>query len=140
MYAPITAMALYYQLNKGDVNDYIDCDNSFKFGISLFIIGQIGNLYHHWLLRQNKLKNNTRNEPYVVPKGGLFSLLWSPQYLFEFMAWIGMATTSRHASFWVCAPSIFGYLSGRAVRAKGWYENRFGDKCPDRKAIVPFVL
>ncbi|KAJ6901517.1 hypothetical protein NC651_019323 [Populus alba x Populus x berolinensis] len=65
-------------------------------GIVLFLIGIIGNFYHHRLL--SKLRSNNDKE-YKVPKGGLFDLVICPHYLFEILAILGI---SLHSSNIVC--------------------------------------
>merc|ERR1719201_2761662 len=67
-----------------------------KSGLLLFIIGEVGNLYHHIILSNlRKKKTNTysisKPKTYVNPTGGLFNLIATPHYLFELLAWLGIA-------------------------------------------------
>lgn len=138
-YSLVVGLTLYYQLLNGKVDDYKDCNMSFIIGIILYIIGQFGNFYHHYLLRINRLNNKTKAR-YVIPKGGLFTFVWMPHYFFEIISWIGMAVTSRHLTFYSTIMGMVGYLCGRSISTKNWYLQKFRDDCPDRKAIIPFIL
>jgi len=136
-YCFAVAVPLYYQLISGDMQNYRDCNVSFKIGCILYVIGQTGNFYHHYLLRRNRLHSKQK---YVIPEGGFFHFVWTPHYFFEIMSWIGMAVTSRHLIFYSSIVSMVGYLCGRSQTTKEWYLKKFADKCPDRKAIIPFLL
>ena len=82
--------------------------------------GELGNLYHHVLLasmRRNKgaspsppaasdVKRDASTPPtppapvatgYSVPQGGLFPLVAAPHYLFEIVAWVGIALAAQQA-------------------------------------------
>eukprot|EP01084_Bolivina_argentea_P271509 462040_1 len=131
---------LYYQLNYLNKSFYKKSKNTFIIGIILYFLGEFGNLYHHYLLRQLRLNNNksSKKEKYFLPKGGLFKYIWCPHYLFELMAWFGIATTSKHLLFFMTALNMSSYLSGRSLATKEWYEKRFVGQT--RNAILPFVL
>ena len=138
-YASEVGLSLYYQLLNGDNNNYVDTTKSFKIGATLYAIGEFGNFYHHYILRVERLNNKTGNK-YVIPQGGLFPLCWCPHYLFEIMSWIGVAVTSRHLILYTVVTRTTGYLVGRAISTKKWYKEKFGDECPDRSAILPYIL
>lgn len=48
-------------------------------GVVLFLVGILGNFYHHFLLSKLRVKGD---KGYKIPKGGLFSLVICPHYLF----------------------------------------------------------
>merc|ERR1740123_419110 len=139
-YALGVIMMLYYQLLDGKATNYIQCEKSFVIGIVLFIVGQYGNYYHHYLLRLGRLNNKKKNVKYVVPTGGFFRYVWCPHYLFEIVAWLGMAVVSKHLMFYVNMLGMTGYLIGRSKKTKEWYTKQFGAKCPNRKAIIPLLV
>jgi very-long-chain enoyl-CoA reductase len=107
--------------------------SQFWFGLALFTVGQIGNAMHHWLLAQlrrdppgktdDKAQETAIKEKnYVVPKGGLFSILVTPHYFFELTAIAGIVVISG----W--EPSMIGvfcfmtgYLAGRSAATQQWY-------------------
>ncbi|KAL2334923.1 hypothetical protein Fmac_016136 [Flemingia macrophylla] len=67
-------------------------------GIVLFVVGIIGNFYHHYLL--SKLRGKGEKE-YKIPKGGLFDLVICPHYyllwdLLHFSDIICILFHSRH--------------------------------------------
>ena len=51
-------------------------------------VGQLGNLWHHWLLARMRSAGGTG---YAIPRGGLFDLVTMPHYFFELLAWFGIA-------------------------------------------------
>jgi len=49
-----------------------------KVGLSIYGAGQLCNLFHHYVLANLRAPGSFR---YVVPSGGLFSMVVCPQYL-----------------------------------------------------------
>eukprot|EP01084_Bolivina_argentea_P248454 415621_1 len=143
-YSTNSAFILYYQLLKGSANNYINCTKSLIIGSVLYVIGEIGNYYHHYLLRINRLSNNKnqqeKQKQYVIPYGGVFRYVWCPHYLFEILSFIGMSVTSKHLNAYSITLLTSSYLCGRAMSTKEWYHQKFGQQCPERKAIVPFLF
>ncbi|MBN8580296.1 MAG: DUF1295 domain-containing protein [Anaerolineae bacterium] len=105
-------------------------------GILLYIVGIIGNFYHHKLLAD--LRKNSLD--YFIPKGGLFEVVVCPHYLFEILIWLGIALLSRHLMAWLILLFIVMYLTTRSWRALKWYHEKFKDFPKDRKGILPFIL
>ncbi len=62
-------------------------------GLYMFIIGELGALYHHILLQRLRAD---RSGAYSPPRGGLFSLAWCPHYFFEALSWWGIVVASQH--------------------------------------------
>lgn len=123
-------------------------------GITLFVIGQLGNYYHHYLLvtLRRDLKNTkvtaedaitAKGLPrqYLPPKGGLFELVAMPHYFFEVVAWLGVALTSQQLNAFVEVVSHFVYLAKRAHNTNQLYFTTFDEKewPRSRKNLVPFV-
>jgi very-long-chain enoyl-CoA reductase len=108
------------------------------FGMIVFIIGQTGNLFHHILLKN--LRNSRTDKEYVIPKGGFFEILVCPHYFFELISWLGIAILSTHWESYVVFFIMVCYLSGRSVRTKAWYLEKFNNFPKSRKRIVPFVF
>jgi very-long-chain enoyl-CoA reductase len=114
-------------------------------GITLFIIGQIGNFYHHYILaslRKDKLnptegKDQIKN--YKIPVGGLFDYVTMPHYFFELISWLGIALTSQQANSFLVFCSMFSYLAGRSVATNQWYKDNIKDY-PQRKNLIPFIF
>ena len=134
--------------------------------LTLFAVGQLGNLYHHVLLARMRKPEVTENmevvatpitaealgsappttvtpsiSTYKVPSGGLFSLVTMPHYFFEVVAWLGVALAAQQLNALLVAGGMASYLSGRAVASTRWYKQRFGKAYPaSRKHMVPFVF
>lgn len=114
-------------------------------GIGLFGIGSIGNLYHHYLLAQlrpaTKNNNTSSNKKYVAPNGGLFEYVAAPHYLFELIAWLGIAICSEQLTAYLNLLSMTCYLAARSRNQNNWNKSKFDDKewPASRKNMVPFV-
>lgn len=105
-------------------------------GIGLFLIGITVNFIHHKILVD--LRKNTLD--YIIPSGGLFTLVVCPHYLFEIMGWVGIALLSRHFGAWLALAAFSFYLTARSLRTLKWYREKFSNFPPERKALIPFIL
>jgi len=108
-------------------------------GLALFTIGELGNLFHHYLLAN--LRSSTEDKSrYLTPKGGLFSLVVAPHYLFELIAWLGIALVARHGNAFLVFLSMASYLGGRSVATNRWYTKNIPGYPSDKKNILPFLF
>eukprot|EP01083_Nonionella_stella_P017353 48538_1 len=55
-------------------------------GIFIFIVGESGNCYHHYLLSKMRPKGFNGH---VIPNGCLFNFVSCPHYFFELLTWFG---------------------------------------------------
>lgn len=110
-----------------------------RISILLFVVGSIGNCYHHYLLA--KLRSDGNNKKiYLIPQGGMFNYVTAPHYFFELIAWLGMAVASRHFNIYLVFLSMCSYLSGRAVAQSQFYKDKFADEWSEtKKILVPFL-
>ncbi|KGN52161.1 3-oxo-5-alpha-steroid 4-dehydrogenase 2 [Cucumis sativus] len=135
-YFSSTAIMIYTQhLSQGLLREPpIDLKS---IGVGLFLIGIIGNFYHHYLLSQTRKQGETS---YKIPKGGLFSLIICPHYLFEIIEFFGFAFISQtiYSLFFAFATAL--YLSGRSYATRKWYVSKFEDFPIHVKALLPFVF
>jgi very-long-chain enoyl-CoA reductase len=106
-------------------------------GLALSLIGQLGNFYHHWLLRQLRSEGPKQ---YCIPSGGLFGLVTMPHYFFELLSWLGLACVTQHLSSFLVFASMLSYLSGRSVATTQWYKSKFKDYPSDRRHLIPFLF
>jgi len=104
-------------------------------GIILFAVGTLGNFYYHVLLRQLRCSDT---EKYVEPTGGLFDYVAAPHYLFELLAWWGVALVAQHWNAALAVTSMTVYLGRRAMQTNEFYKTKFDDW--NRKALIPFVF
>lgn len=115
-------------------------------GIALFAVGQLGNLYHHWLLARLRDKDtkapskDDRKRAYKIPQGGLFPLVAMPHYLFELVAWLGVATTSQHLNAFLVFTSMCSYLAGRAQATSRWNVANIPGYPAERRSLVPGIF
>ena len=110
-------------------------------GTSLFTIGSFGNLYHHILLARLRNNKTTGSKSYSVPSGGLFEYAAAPHYLFELMAWLGIAVASQHANVFLVFAAMSSYLAGRSVSQNDWNRQKFQEEWPvDRKNMIPYLF
>lgn len=107
-------------------------------GVALFCVGQLGNLYHHWLLARLR-SSASSSKAYIVPQGGLFGLVAAPHYLFEIVAWLGMALATQSVVPLVSACGMASYLAGRSASTLRWNRANIPGYPADRKSLVPFL-
>ncbi|XP_057735875.1 steroid 5-alpha-reductase DET2-like [Arachis stenosperma] len=106
-------------------------------GVAVFLIGIIGNLYHHYLL--SKLRGVGEKE-YKIPKGGLFGLVICPHYLFEITMFYGISMISQTVYSLCFTIGTTFYLVGRSYATRKWYLSKFEDFPKNVKAVIPFVF
>jgi steroid 5-alpha reductase family enzyme len=109
----------------------------FLAGCSVFLLGMAVNWRADAVLRALRAPGETA---YRVPRGGLFELVSSPNYLGEIVEWIGWAVATWSlvgASF---AAWTVANLAPRALAHHRWYRQHFADYPARRKALVPFLL
>ncbi|KAL2334922.1 hypothetical protein Fmac_016135 [Flemingia macrophylla] len=111
--------------------------NLFYPGIVLFVVGIIGNFYHHYLL--SILRGNGEKE-YKIPKGGLFDLVICPHYLFEIIIFYGISFISQTLYAFSFTLGTTFYLMGRSYVTRKWYLSKFEDFPKHVKAVIPFVF
>ena len=120
-------------------------------GVSVFVVGLLGNFYHHYLLaklRSSSSKQSTQAassiaaKKYVAPKGGLFRYCAAPHYFFELIGWAGVAIVADHLNVYLAMAGMTSYLAGRSVAQNDFNRTRFKEKDwpRDRKNLVPFVF
>ena len=117
-------------------------------GVALFVVGSLGNLYHHWLLATLRPASSSsapaaaadRVKTYQVPTGGLFSMVAMPHYLFELVAWLGIAVASQHLNAFLVFSAMASYLAGRSVASSRWNAANIPNYPRDRRHLVPGIF
>ncbi len=119
-------------------------------GVLIFIIGEVGNCYCHYLLRKVRQRPSALSaiapSKRVIPHGFLFEYVTSPHYLFEIVSWIGfyLATHTIAAGVFLLASTIT--LVIRALKNHRILKGEFNgiDGNPPypahRKALIPYIL
>ncbi|KAL5720422.1 hypothetical protein ACHQM5_013376 [Ranunculus cassubicifolius] len=106
-------------------------------GAALFLLGIFGNLYHHTILAKLRKKDD---KGYKIPKGGLFSSVICPHYLFEILGFIGVCLISQTVYPLCNTFSTILYLGARSYVTRKWYLSKFPDFPKDVKALIPYVF
>jgi 3-oxo-5-alpha-steroid 4-dehydrogenase 1 len=141
----------------------------FWVGIGLWAFGFAGNILHDEILlnlrRSAKVKgkgradgddNNgkSKQEHYAIPYGYLYRYISYPNYLCEWLEWLGFAIAASPvpsltsvAAFLetVTPPFLFFYsevllMIPRAYRGHKWYHSKFPDYPKERKAVIPLLF
>lgn len=165
VYYALTAWLVSAQQSGVPASLYAGGDAALAAGLSAFVIGQAGNLYHHHLLAAMRRRpaedavaaasavpttpstSTALEQPaaqrskYAVPTGALFDYVTMPHYFFEIVVWLGIAMVAQQLNALLVALGMSSYLSGRAVATTAWYKARFGKEWPARrKHLVPFLF
>ncbi|XP_044462740.1 steroid 5-alpha-reductase DET2-like isoform X2 [Mangifera indica] len=130
-----TATMIFSQhLSQGLPEPSID----FKyFGVIVFLLGIIGNFYHHLLLSEMRKDGEKQ---YKIPNGGLFDKVVCPHYLFEILVFWGFAFISQTLYAFSIALGTSFYLIGRSFATRNWYQSKFENFPKDVKAVFPYLL
>ncbi|KAG9027537.1 hypothetical protein FRB95_007638 [Tulasnella sp. JGI-2019a] len=132
----------------------------FWFGVSIFVAGLIGNIWHDEVLlriRRDKIESEKQEggredgKPYyAIPFGGLYRFISYPNYFCEWLEWSGFAFAASVASGWSTPiynspPWLFvineiAEMLPRALSGHRWYHSKFESYPKERKAVIPFLL
>jgi len=107
-------------------------------GIALFLFAEVSNLYAHWTLRNLRPAGSKTR---AIPYGYGFALVSCPNYFFEILAWVAIATMTGSYCAWLFV-AVGGYtMTMWALKRHRAYKKEFGDAYPkNRTAIFPFIL
>ncbi|KAJ9623628.1 3-oxo-5a-steroid 4- dehydrogenase [Taxawa tesnikishii (nom. ined.)] len=104
-------------------------------GITLFYIGELGNLSTHYTLRGLRSTGGTERG---IPKGLGFDLVTCPNYMFETIAWIGIWLVTWSLSTGIFTVVAVGQMALWAKKKESRYRKEFGDKYSKKRfAIIP---
>jgi protein-S-isoprenylcysteine O-methyltransferase Ste14 len=112
-------------------------------GLLLFVVGQVGNGYHHYVLSTLRTTGNAvdQTKRYVAPRGGFFRYVAAPHYLFELVSWLGIALCAQEVNAFLSLFGFVSYLMGRSHKANEFYKQKFDpEEWPrTRKNLVPLL-
>lgn len=117
-------------------------------GLYTFVVGIIGNFYHHRKLAGFRKEGSSAffvrrliaHTNYVIPHGGLFEYLVCPHYVFEMIDFIGIAMICQTSLALCTGIFVICNLTGRLVATKEWYKKKFDGFPESRKYIIPFIF
>jgi len=145
-YALTAALVAHQQRSVPSYSNTAIDQKMLGLGLLFSVVGQLGNLYHHWLLANlrsgpaiSKGDGNAQSK-YVIPRGGLFRFVTTPHYFFELIAWLGIACTAQHLNAFLTVADMLSYLAGRSVATTKWYKSKFPDYPSERKNLIPFLF
>lgn len=113
-------------------------DPRFLAGLALFLVGAAINIDAD--RRLMRLRRGAERADYVIPQGGLFRYVSCPNHLGEIIEWSGFALACWNLPAAAFAIWTAANLGPRAWAHHRWYQKRFPDYPPERKALIPFVL
>ncbi len=101
-------------------------------GVLVFLVGFVGNLYHHAMLARIRTGNKKD-----LPHGGLFEYLVCPQYVFEELVFLGFFMIAQTEMALAIFVSVLIYLTARTYNTKMWYTKKNAHFPPERKLLIP---
>ncbi|CED85524.1 Steroid reductase required for elongation of the very long chain fatty acids [Phaffia rhodozyma] len=106
---------------------------------SVFIMwAQASNLYTHLTLRSLRPAGTKKRS---IPTGYGFDLVYSANYLFESLVWIGTTIMTGSVACGIFTAVSVGQMVIWAIKKKKNYKKEFGKECPPgRKAIFPYLI
>ncbi len=106
-------------------------------GASVFVIGWAINQHSDAVLRRLR---GPGESGYKIPRGGLYRWVSCPNYLGEMLEWVGWAIAAWSLAGLAFAVFTIANLLPRALANHRWYQDKFADYPPERRAVVPFLL
>lgn len=99
----------------------------------LYIIGEVGNLYTHVVLRNLRSSGGTERG---IPQGWGFGLVTCPNYMFEAVAWVGvgLVTWSWSAAVFLAVALVPMGLWARKKEAR--YRREFGGRYRKKRFVM----
>lgn len=109
----------------------------FLVGVTMFAAGLAINIGSDRILLGLRRPGET---DYRIPHGGLFRWVSCPNYLGELIEWTGWAVMTWSLPGLVFALWTAANLVPRARAHHRWYQERFPEYPPERRAILPWVF
>lgn len=112
-------------------------DPRFILGAAIFVLGYRVNRKADAMLAALRKPGETG---YKIPRGWLYEKISCPNYLGEFMVWIGWAIATWSLGGLAFVLWTMANLVPRALQNHGWYHEKFSDYPKERKAVFPYLL
>jgi 3-oxo-5-alpha-steroid 4-dehydrogenase 1 len=117
-------------------NDWF-LDPRFLLGTVIFFAGLAINIQSDEILLHLR---KTGEKGYVIPFGGLFRWVTSPNYLGEMLEWSGFALLTWSPAALAFAVYTASNLAPRAIAHHRWYRETFPEYPRERRALLPFLI
>lgn len=108
----------------------------FIIGFAIWALGWVINLWADEKLLNLRKPGETH---YVIPNGGLFNKIASPNLFGEIIEWIGFAIAAGSLAAWGFAIWTMANLIPRAKNHFDWYKEKFKEYPKDRKVLIPKI-
>ncbi len=109
----------------------------FILGVVVFFVGWTINQHSDTVLFRLRGPGETG---YKIPRGGLYRWVSCPNYLGEMLEWVGWAIAAWSLAGLAFAVFTIANLLPRAIANHRWYQEKFSEYPPERRAVVPFLL
>ncbi|KAF2639403.1 hypothetical protein P280DRAFT_491229 [Massarina eburnea CBS 473.64] len=107
-------------------------------GIALFAVAELGNLYTHIVLKNLRRPGSTERG---IPKGIGFNLVTCPNYMFETLAWVGVALVNWSLSTVAFIVIAVAQMQAWAKKKERRYRKEFPDKYKRKRfGMIPGVI
>jgi very-long-chain enoyl-CoA reductase len=116
----------------------LSSDITTTIGLALFTVGEIANLYTHIVLRDLRAAGTAARG---IPQGFSFNWVTCPNYMFEVLAWAGIALVTRSASTWLFVAVAGGQMALWAQKKERRYRKEVGDKYTKKRfGMIPGLV
>ncbi|MBO6058665.1 MAG: DUF1295 domain-containing protein, partial [Bacteroidaceae bacterium] len=106
-------------------------------GLIVFFIGMAIHMHSDHVIRHLRKPGDTRH---YLPKGGMYHLVTSGNYLGELLEWTGFAIVAGSPAAWVFVWWTAANQVPRAHAIHKKYRSEFGnEEVGSRKRIIPFI-
>jgi hypothetical protein len=112
-------------------------DPRFIVGIALFFFGFALNIYSDQKLISLR---GSGEKGYRIPYGGAYRYVSCQNYLGEIVEWGGWALACWNIGALAFLVWTIANLAPRAYQTHQWYQRKFPDYPPRRKALIPFIV
>ncbi|KAF2866164.1 3-oxo-5-alpha-steroid 4-dehydrogenase-domain-containing protein [Massariosphaeria phaeospora] len=103
------------------------------FGLALFVLGELGTLYTHNVLKNLRRPGSTDRG---IPRGLGFDLVTCPNYMFEIVAWAGFWLINWSLSTIVFVVVAAIQMALWAQKKERRYRKEFGDKYKRKRFVM----
>jgi very-long-chain enoyl-CoA reductase len=107
-------------------------------GLIFFVIGELANLYTHFVLANLRPKGTTIRG---IPKGFSFGIVSCPNYTWELLAWTGIWMVTRSWSTFFFLVVAGAQMAAWGMKKERRYRKEFGDKYKKKRFVmIPGVI
>lgn len=133
----LNAAILSWSLIDGSYGTHWLTDPRFILGAAIFATGYHINRKADAMLAALRKPGETG---YKIPRGWLYEKISCPNYLGEFLVWVGWAVATWSTAGLVFVLWTLANLLPRALTNHRWYHEKFADYPAARKAVIPYLL